>query len=177
MVSKYYITIKLDLHYQLFLRHQFQCKKDIFEFPPRHKFNVMLEHFLSSMPEGTTAPDYGESGFKIAIPNMEYKNASTYCYLSQVKEVVYRQKLKEYYNWIIEERIRQLMRCTDKTEDGSMIKLDRQQCTMVLIDEYGFDNDKQDAFDRLYKLITRYNRKEINRRYLSKKKQGTLTGS
>lgn len=171
MVSKYYIAIKLDVHYQLFFRHQFQCTKEIFEFPARHKFNTMLEHFLISMPEGYEERDYGEDTFKIAIPQMEYKNANTYRYLSQVKEVVYRQKLKEYYNWIIEERIKQLMKCPEKLEDGSMIKLDRQQCTLILIDEYGFNEDNKDSFDRLYKFITRYKRNEFNRRYLHRKKK------
>jgi hypothetical protein len=176
MVSKYYVTIKLDVHYQLFLRHQFQCDKDIFEFPPRHKFNTMLEHFLGANATDVSDTDYGDDSFRIAIPQMEYKNAANYRYLSQIKEVIYRQKLKEYYNWIIEDRIRQLMKCPDKMEDGSMIKLDRQQCTLILIDEYGFDNASQDAFDRLYKLITRYNRKEINRRYFQNRKRVIYEG-
>lgn len=170
MVSKYYVCIKLDVHYQRFLRHQFNCDKEIFEFPARHKFNTMLEHFLTSIPEGYEEPECEEDLFKIAIPAMEFKNAATYRYLSLTKEVIYRQKLKEYYNWIIEDRIRQLRRTPDRPEDGSMVRLDRQQCTLILIDEYGFDNDNKDSFDRLYKLITRYNRKEINRRYLVKNK-------
>jgi hypothetical protein len=62
------------------------------------------------------------------------------------------------------------MKRPEKREDGNMITLDRQQCTLVLIDEFGFDANDRDSFDRLYKLFTRYKKKEVNRRFTVKKK-------
>jgi hypothetical protein len=171
MVSRYYACIKLDVHYQRFLRHQFGCENEVFEFPNRHKFNTMLEHFVTALPEGYEEPDYGAETFKIAIPFMEYKNVASYRHLSCVKETIFKQKIREFYNWVIEDRIKSLMKNTEKTEDGGMIRLDRQECTLLLIDEYDFDRGNCDSFDRLYKFITRYKKNEINRRYFSKKKQ------
>jgi len=52
--------------------------------------------------------------------------------------------------------------------------MDRQQCTVVLIDEFGFDSESKDSFDRLYKLFTRYKKKEINRRFVVKKKNDSV---
>jgi len=44
----------------------------------------------------------------------------------------------------------------------------------VLIDEFGFDSDDKDSFGRLYNLYTRYKKKEINRRFVVKKKGETV---
>ncbi|HZK95895.1 MAG TPA: hypothetical protein VFC67_16970 [Prolixibacteraceae bacterium] len=174
MASQYYIVIKLDPHYQRFLRSHFTCESEIFEFPARHRFNTMLEHFVSTKPHGYIDPE-GDGGlFKIALPNFEYKNPAHFRYLSKVKEMVFKAKIKEYYDWIIQERIGKLMKRAEKREDGNMITLDRQQCTIVLIDEFGFDSDDRDSFDRLYKLFTRYKKKEINRRFVVKKKNENI---
>jgi hypothetical protein len=171
MVSKYYVTIRLDPHYQRFLRSQFACEEEIFEFPPRHFFNSILEHFVVTRPSGYTDPEPGPHLFKIALPNFEYKNPVHFRYLSKVKETIFKAKIKEYYDWIIQDRISKLLRIPVCGPDSVPINLDRQQCTMVLIDEFGFDTGDSDSFDRLYKLYTRHKRKEVNRRYCSKKKE------
>lgn len=170
MVSKYYVCIKLDIHYQRFLRHHFQCDKEIFEFPIRHKFNTILEHFVTSIPNNYIEPEADHNHFRIALPCFEYKNVALFHYLSYVKETIFKQKIREYYNWVIEEQIKSLMKNTEKSEDGGIIRLNRQECTLLLIDEYNFDKDDSDSFDRLYKFITRYKKNEINRRHFQKKK-------
>ena len=170
MASQYYVSITLDPHYQRFLRSQFLCESEVFEFPSRHRFNTMLEHFVITKPHGYVAPEEETSLFKIALPNFEYKNPAHFRYLSSVKEAVFKSKIKEFYDWIIQERISKLMKRPEKREDGNMITLDRQQCTLVLIDEFGFDANDRDSFDRLYKLFTRYKKKEVNRRFTVKKK-------
>ncbi len=169
MASLYYVTIKLDPHYQRFLRSHFTCEKEVFEFPARHRFNAILEHFVVTRPCGYVEPEPGPCLFKIALPNFEYKNEAHFRYLTHVKETILKAKIKEYYDWIIQERISKLMKQPEKREDSVLITLDRQQCTLILIEEYGFDSCDSDSVDRLYKLFTRYKKKEINRRFSVKK--------
>lgn len=170
MASKHFVTIKLDPHYQRFLRTQFGCEEEIFEFPARHKFNSMLEHFVVTRPPGFIEPEKDEYMFKIALPNFEYKNEAHFRYLSKVKEIVFKSKIKQYYDWIIEEKIMDLMKNLGSTPDNDSISLNRNECTLVLIDEFGFDSGDKDSFDRLYKLFTRYKKKERIRRFRNAKK-------
>ena len=149
----------------------FSCEKEVFEFPNRHKFNTMLEHFVSGIPADYVEPELSQELFRIALPAFEYKNVAVYRYLSSIREGIFKQKIREYYNWVIEEHIKSLMKNTEKSEDGSVLKLNRQECTLLLIDEYNFDKDDSDSFDRLYKFITRYKKNEINRRHFHKKKK------
>lgn len=171
MVSKYYVTIKLDPHYQRFLRTQFSCEEEIFEFPARHFFNSMLEHFVVTRPCGYVEPEKDCNLFKIALPNFEYKNPVHFRFMTHVKETVFKSKIKEYYDWIIQDKIEQLIKHPSSATDGVPITLNRNQCTLVLIDEYGFDTGDNDSFDRLYKLFTRYKKKERNRRFCIRKKE------
>lgn len=170
MASQYYVTIRLDRHYQQFLRSHFNCTAEIFEFPCRHQFNTMLEHFVVTRPHGYVEPSPDPCLFKIALPNFEYKNSAHFRYLTCVKEGIFKSKIKEYYDWIIQERISKLMKRTESKEDGSLIVLDRKQCTMILIDEFGFDEGNSDSFDRLYKLYTRFKKNEVNRKLRLRKK-------
>jgi len=172
MASQYYVTIKLDPHYQRFLRSQFLCDSEIFEFPARHYFNTVLEHFVVTRRNGYEEPRTDEFTFKIMLPNFERKNPAFFHYLTEVKEGVFRAKIKEYYDWIIQDRISKLMSQKEKMADGRVIGLDRQQCTLVLIDEFGFNMDDKDSFDRIYKLYSRFRQKERNRRFVVKKKLG-----
>lgn len=171
MASKYFVLIKLDPHYQRFLRTQFNCNEEIFKFPPRHFFNSMLEHFVVTKPADYVEPEKDCTILKIALPNFEYKNPVHFRYMTKVKEKVFKSKIKEYYDWIIQDKIERLMKHPCSLTDGVPISLNRSQCTEILIDEFGFDSEDKDSFDRLYKLFTRYKRKEINRRFLTKKKE------
>lgn len=170
MPSPYWVMIRLEPHYQRFLRSQFRCEAEVFEFPPRHVFNTMLEHMVVTRIDGQV-PDPGdkkEELFKIAIPEMNWKNPAHFRYLSKTKEIILRKKIKDYYDFVIGERIATLMKI-EKMENGH-VKYDRQECTQQIIDEYKFDMDGDtDSFDRLYKLFTRYKQKEKNRRYYFKK--------
>jgi hypothetical protein len=173
MASNYYVCIKLNVHYQQFLRQHFQCEKEVFEFPNKHKFNTLLEHLVSHVPEGWVEPESSRELFKIALPELNYKHPYLYHYLSYVKETILKQKIRQYYDFIIEEKIKQLMKA-DKTEDGGVLRLNRQECTEFLIEEYEFDQSATDAFDRLYKFITRYRKNEINRKYYHKKQKDRI---
>ncbi|MEI6143165.1 MAG: hypothetical protein WCP85_28065 [Mariniphaga sp.] len=95
MPSQYYITINLDPHYQRFLRSQFLCESEVFEFPARHRFNTMLEHFVITKPHGYVVPEEEPSQFKIALPNFENKNPAHFRYLSSVKEAIFKSKSKD----------------------------------------------------------------------------------
>jgi hypothetical protein len=165
MASQYYITIYLDPHYQRFLRSQFSCEKEIFEFPARHFFNTMIEHFVTTRPKDYSEPEKSEFLFKIALPNFEYKNEAHFRYLTCVKETILKSKIKEYYDWIIKDKIEAMLKHPGSLPDKYTVKLNRNECTQILIDEYGFDNAQHDSFDRLYKLFTRYKQKERNRRF------------
>jgi len=170
MPSNYHVTIKLDPHYQQFLRSYFACESEIFEFPARHYFNTVLEHFVVTKRNNHVETETNECSFKILLPNFERKNPAFFHYLTEVKEGVFRAKIKEYYDWIIQDRISKLMSQKEKMSDGRVIGLDRQQCTLVLIDEFGFNMEDKDSFDRLYKLYSRFRQKERNRRFVVKKK-------
>ncbi len=175
MASPYFVSIKLEPHYQRFLRSHFKCESEIFEFPQRHQFNTMLEHFVTTRPYGNIDHEPNEWLFKIAIPYFEYKNAAHFRYLTNAKEAIFKAKIKEFYDWIIQERIRELMRNTSKKEPGATaLTLNRQQCTMILIDEYGFDSCNNDSFERLYKLFTRNRKSELDKRYRLDKKKTKL---
>lgn len=162
MVSSYYVTIRLDRHYQQFLRHQFRCDNAIFEFPAKHKFNVMLEHYVMEAPADYEDPDWGEETFKIALPNFEFKNVSKFRYLSKFREDLFKQKIKGYHDWLIEEFIRKAMK-DNKRDD--MFPKDRQGCTIYLIQEFGLSDENKDSYDRIYRAITRVNQREYTRRY------------
>jgi hypothetical protein len=171
MASQYYVTMRLEPHYQRFLRSQFMCDSEIFEFPVRHYFNTVLEHFVVTKRNGSKELLTDENSFKIRLPNFELKNPAFFHYLTEVKEGVFRAKIKDYYDWIIQDRIGTLMSQKEKLEDGHVIMLDRQQCTLVLIDEFGFDLDDRDSFDRLYKMYSRFKHKERNRRFVIKSRK------
>jgi hypothetical protein len=47
MASQYFIAIKLDPHFQRFLRSHFSCESEIFEFPARHRVITLREHFVN----------------------------------------------------------------------------------------------------------------------------------
>lgn len=171
MVSKYYVAIHLDPHYQRFLRSQFSCESEVFEFPSRHFFNSMLEHFVVTRPKDYVEPVQDEYLFKIALPNFEVKNEAHFRYLTSVKEMVLRSKIKEYYDWIIQDKIEAMMRNPGSSPDRTGVCLKRNEVTQILIDEYGFNTADTDSFDRLYKLFTRYKQREKNRRFQTKLKE------
>ena len=173
MASNYYLTMRLEPHYQRFLRSQFMCESEIFEFPPRHYFNTVLEHFVVTKRNSYKEHPNDEYAFKIMLPNFERKNPAFFHYLTEVKEGIFKAKIKDFYDWIIQDRISKLMSQKEKLEDGRVLTLDRQQCTLVLIDEFGFDAEEKDSFDRLYKLYTRFKQRERNRRFVVKKKGST----
>lgn len=171
MASKYFVIIKLDLHYQRFLRSQFKCESEIFEFPLRHQFNTMLEHFVIKKPGNYIEPNDDKEYFKIALPYFEWKNSAFFRYLSKSMEDLFRSKIKDFYDWIIQARISELMRKPFVGDDGVVITLNRKQCTLVLIEEYGFDAENGDSYERLYKLFTRYKKNEVNRKLRNNKKE------
>ena len=170
MASKHHFTIRLDPHYQQFLRAHFKCEEEVFEFPPRHFFNTQIEHFVSTRASNWVDRQEDDWTFKIAVPNMAYKNPSHFKYMTAVKEGIFKAKIKEFYDWIILDHIKELMR-GQKVSGCPAEKLDRQQCTLVVIEEFGFNTDTGDAFDRLYKLFTRHKRTESNRRVYEKVKK------
>ena len=84
------ITICLDRHYQRFLRAKFKCRKETFEFPQRHKFNTILEHFVTEAPDNYEDVDYGERSFKILLPEMVYGSAKRW-QLKPTRETIFKQ--------------------------------------------------------------------------------------
>ena len=170
MASQYYLKIRLDPHYQRFLRTHFDCETEVFEFPSRHRFNTILEFLVITRPRDYQEPENDNWLFRIALPNFERKNAAHFRYLSKEKEAIFKAKIKAYYDDIILDEIRNLLRRPDKTEDGNKLFFDRQECTQILIEEFKFNKDDYDAFDRLYKLYTRYKRTERNRRFWCRNK-------
>jgi hypothetical protein len=171
-------VIRLEPHYQLFLRSQFRCEAEVFEFPPRHRFNTILEHLVVTRVDGQIRDNRSKESeeddkylFKIALPDMRWKNPTHFRYFSKNMEEIFCQKIKEYYDFVIIERISYLMRNPQKDQYGNTEIFDRQQCTTILIKEFKFDAEEGDSFDRLYKLFTRYKRRERDRRYYLKKKE------
>lgn len=146
------------------------CEAEIFEFPGRHYFNTMIEHFVVRKREGHVEPETDECSFKILLPNFAHKNPAFFRYLSEVKEAVLKAEIKEYYDWVVKDRIKDLMKIQERRADGSVKCLDRQQCTLVLIDEYGFNKGDADSFDRIYKLYSRYKQTIRQQNFRGKKK-------
>jgi hypothetical protein len=130
----------------------------------------MLEHFVVTRPADYRDPEPGPYVFKIALPTLEYKNVVHFHYLTRVRETIFKSKIKEYYDWIIADKIEKLLKTPVSSADGATITLNRQECTLVLIEEYGFDSGDQDSFERLYKLFSRYKQKEAYRRFCPKRK-------
>lgn len=159
--------MSMDVHYQRFLRRQFKSYGDLFEFPQRHQFNVMLDLFVAVAPEGYEEPDYGENTFRILLPATEYGDMKRN-WLSETRERIFKQKVRDYYEWIVTEQIGRLMK---GSRGNDPVSLNRKECTLALIDEYGFDDGDSDSYDRLYKLVSRYNKREMERRYRVERKE------
>jgi len=171
MASQNYLVIRLEPHYQQFLRCHFQCEAEIFEFPHRHRFNSVLEDLVARRPYGYVEPAVDDWTFRIALPTFNRKNSTHFRYLTKEMETIFKAKIKGYYDDIIMDELRDLLRRPEKEEGGKLIYFDRQECTQILIDMYNFNDHDKDAFDRLYKLYSRYKKNERNRKYTSKLKE------
>ena len=156
MSSEYHLTIRLDPHYQQFLRKHFNCMGEVFEFPARSYFNNMIEALAVTKNMAFIIPENDPWAFKIYIPNFNYKNASFFRYLTEVQMGVFKSEIKYYYDRVIQRRISDLMETREDTVAGGMMKLGRKQCTILLIDEYGFDENDRSSFDRIYKSYIRW---------------------
>ncbi|HZK94473.1 MAG TPA: hypothetical protein VFC67_09715 [Prolixibacteraceae bacterium] len=156
MASEHYLTIRLDPHYQQFLRKHFNCPEEIFEFPARSYFNNMIEALAVTKKLAFHIPETDPWAFKIYLPNFSYKNAAFFRYLTEVQMGVFKGEIKYYYDRIIQRRITDLMETKEDTTLGGLMKLGRKQCTLLLIDEYGFDEKDRNSFDRIYKSYIRW---------------------
>jgi hypothetical protein len=174
MASQYFVTIKLDPHYQQFLRSHFMCDVEIFEFPARNMFNKLIEWAV--VPKRKAQIEHGEGvcSFKIALPCFKTKNPAFFRYFTEIGESVFVNEIKDYYNYVIQKKIKELLTITEKQEDGTTRKLDRQACTWLLIQEYGFNKGDKDAFERLYKFYTRYDQNVRFQKFWNKKKTEEL---
>jgi len=116
----------------------------------------MLELMVVQKRWGDIVPDTDEWAFKIMLPVFNKKNPAFFRYLSEVKESLFKSNIKKYYDIVITARIAELMAVKVHAPGGQIVKYNRKECTLALIDEYGFNKDNQESFDRLYKLYTRY---------------------
>jgi hypothetical protein len=160
MASQYFVTIKLDPHYQQFLRSHFACDSAIFEFPAKHYFNGILEELLGLRREGHVEGAEDERTFKILLPNFARKNPAFFRYLSETRESVLKGEIKKYYDRAVTKKLHELLSHKEVSLTNKAQRMDRIKCTMLLIDEYGFNDGDKDSFDRLYKLYTRYTSNE-----------------
>lgn len=156
MASEYYLTIRLDPHYQQFLRKHFNCTSDLFEFPVRHFYNRILENLVITKQQGVIIPETDDWAFKILLPNFQHKNPAFFRYFSEVQELVFKNEIKWFYDITIQKRIIELMSIKEDIGGGRTMRLDRQQCTLIVIDDYGFDAKDRSSFDRIYKNFTRF---------------------
>ena len=98
MASQNYLVIRLEPHYQQFLRCHFQCEAEIFEFPHRHRFNSVLEDLVARRPYGYVEPAVDDWTFRIALPTFNRKNSTHFRYLTKEMETIFKAKIKGYYD-------------------------------------------------------------------------------
>ena len=160
MPSQYFITIRLDPHYQRFLRSRYKCKLEIFEFTARNYFNILLRESVITKPPDFIEKEVNDYSFKIALPNFRKKNVKYYKYLTKNEEAKLVREIKQEYQDDIIRRFSELHKCPLMGKNGSIIILNLKQTTLRIIDEFGFDLEYKDSFDRIYKLLLRFLKRE-----------------
>lgn len=164
-----FIELRLDPFYQTFLRAHFQQNEIVFEFPKAHPLVIKLEYLLSKNPPdfkpSPTDPTDNEI-FKIAIPNMEYKNADYYNYLSDKSKKHMVLAIKDFYKFIVNEEI---IRARNKGIPKLMI-VDK------IIEDFNLTEFDPERISRAYTrfLKTEYNRRHYLRNKKSNKNQKKL---
>jgi hypothetical protein len=160
MPSQFYVTIKLEPHYQQFLRSYFDCDSEIFEFPLRNYFNGLLEEWLTTKRLGQVYTEENDWTFKILLPYFSHKNPTFFRYFAEPHEVLFKREIKRFYDRAILGKMHELLLHRDTTIAGNIQRLDRIAVTNAVIAFFGFDKMEQDSFERLYKLYYRYHNNE-----------------
>ena len=154
MASEYTTIIKLDPFFQRFLCAQFDNEfGQAFKFPPKHDFNRLLSHLVQPCPVDYRTPDYGESMFRIHLPNMEHKDVSYYNYLSKAAQTTFINSIRRYWSMLYHD---------DLTRSVKQLGLTRMEAIDHLMDEFGFSGED---YDRLIKEYQRWYKTETMRRY------------
>lgn len=157
-VTNVITTTRLDFFYQQFLRSHFCNQNNPFQFPKGHFLNLALEYYLTKPPENYRRQDYGEETFIIEVPRMEFKNADYYNYLSERKQRLFADKVREFAVSIINERINKMKRKGFTKED----------CIVVIMEDYDINPKYSDRIRRAY---SRYMNAERLRAFRKKNKK------
>ncbi len=153
MASGYSVKIRLDPFLQEFLKGHFHQKDAIFEFPKGHDLLVRLEWYLSKPPKDLVPKeDQHPWDFYISIPNMEHKDPFYYHYISETKNKMLQNRIREYFRDIFHEEI----------SLGIKKGFYKNEIIYQLMDEWGINTDYE---DRLIKEYQRYLNNERRRRY------------
>ncbi len=153
MSSGYAVRIRLDPFLQEFLRGHFHQKDAIFEFPKGHELLIRLEWYLSQPPR-----DYPIKvephpwDFHIAIPKMEHKDPFYYNFISEMKNRMLQNRIRNYFRVIFHEEIH-------KARKKGFYK---NEIIYQLMDEWEISSKYE---DRLLKDYDRYLTYERTRRY------------
>jgi hypothetical protein len=147
-----FITVKLDPFYQEFLRGQFNWYDPVFTFPKGHDLLKRLEYYLTVPPKDFKLDDFGEETFRIEIPRMEHKDPDCYTFLSEQKNKLFANAVRDYYRVIFHAEIGKAIK------DG----IPKSDMIFCLMDDYNISRDYE---DRIIKDFDRYLKSERLRRY------------
>jgi hypothetical protein len=153
MPSGYAVKIKLDPFLQKFLRGHFDQHNPVFEFPKGNDLLMRLEFYLSIPPRDMPAKsDPHPWDFYISIPHMDHKDPFYYNYISEVKNKMIQNRIREYFLTLFHEEI----------AIGRKKGFFKNEIIYQLMDEWGIPVDYE---DRLFKEYQRYLKKERDQRF------------
>jgi hypothetical protein len=156
MSSGRYTTIKLDPFYQQFLRVQFNQNNPVFKFPAKkhHDLKIRFEFYLTPPPEDYKPANYRDWNFHIEIPYSEnsIKHPDFYNYISENKNKLYANRIRNYYYDVIHEEFTRLRNKGFKKEE----------CIICVMEDYNFEPKYE---ERVIKEYQRYLKRERDRRF------------
>jgi hypothetical protein len=89
------INVRLNAYLIAFLEKEFGGQP--FEFPKGHLFNRSLYFLLQKPPAGWRPKNYGRENAQVAVPFLEEKDPSVYFYLSDRKQLIFRDRVRDLF--------------------------------------------------------------------------------
>ena len=163
MSSGIFVTIKLDLFLQSFLRGYFRNNNIVFSFPKESRKNYLpgvLKLCVDYPPAQIQPRDLGESEFKIELPLWADKNPYSQNYISERANVEFERAIADFYYPI----------AYSEFQEMRAVNLKGPTIVNLFMDKY---NLPEEFRDRLLRDYTRFCNYIAQRKFLEKKPKKT----
>lgn len=187
MGSPVYVTFKVDVFYQTFLRAYFEQYDLLFEFPAKSEFNILLEFLVKKQPRAQRSPDpeidfmnqleihkktqYGDQAFNVQLQYMEHKNVLSYNFIPPAGERIFNDKIKDLFKLVFHKHVDQAIH---------RIGLRKKDAIYSFMDEFNMSVSRSERLNKNYqryeeKLTREYDRWNAAKRQAKHRKKNKKT--